>query len=171
MAAVEVQAAGAEHHGTVANLFQLYVHDFSEQWAGEARGALADDGLFHLDYPLASYWDEPDRSALLIRAGGELAGFALLDGQSHTGLPVDRNMAEFFVARKHRRGGVGLAAAQAIFSRHPGRWEAAVARRNLAALAFWRRAVGSHPQADEVEEIDLHDTAWNGVVLRFRIGG
>jgi predicted acetyltransferase len=76
-------------------------------------------------------------------------------------------MAEFFVVRKHRRGGVGSAAMAAIVARYPGLWEAAVARRNVQALPFWRRIAA---QNAEVEELDLDTAAWNGPILRFRAG-
>ena len=116
-----------------------------------------------------SYWSDPARIPLLIRVDGQLAGLALINDYSHSGQPADRNMAEFFVVRKHRRGGVGTAAAQAIFSRWPGLWEAAVARRNTAALPFWRKAAASHPACRGVEEIDLSNDHWDGPILRFRI--
>jgi predicted acetyltransferase len=78
-------------------------------------------------------------------------------------------MAEFFVARKHRGAGVGRAAAQAIFSRYPGRWEVAVARRNVRALPFWRDAIHSHPAVADVEQRDLATDAWTGPLFRFRV--
>jgi hypothetical protein len=45
-----------------------------------------------------------------------------------------------------------------------------VARANVAALAFWRRAVASHPQAKGVEEDDFDTAEWNGPIIRFQIG-
>ena len=152
----------------IENLFQLYVHDFSEQWSGTERGELDAEGRFE-SYPFDVYWRDEGRVPLLIMAGGFLAGFALLNQHAHSGRALDRSMAEFFVVRKHRRGGVGRRAAHAIFGRYPGQWEAAVARPNLGALAFWRAAVRSHPQVEEVEEIDSRTGEWNGPILRFRI--
>ncbi|HEY5290381.1 MAG TPA: acetyltransferase, partial [Caulobacteraceae bacterium] len=102
------------------------------------------------------------------RAGGALAGFALVNDNSHSGLPVDRNVAEFFIVRKHRRGGVGTAAARAVFALYPGQWEAAVARRNLPALAFWRTAVSGCPKLIDLEELDVRSNDWDGPILRFR---
>ena len=166
---VSIDLARPEERPILDNLMQLYIHDFSEQWAGQARGELQDDGRFPAYEPMASYWIEPARIPLLIRVDGKLAGLALINDYSHSGQPADRNMAEFFVVRKHRRGGVGTAAAQAIFSRWPGLWEAAVARRNLPALPFWRNAAASHPGCRGVEEIDVSDERWNGPILRFRI--
>ena len=168
MAAVEIVAALPEDRVALANMMQLYAHDFSELWSGEARGELGEDGLFAA-YPLDVWWREPDHIPLLVKAGGFLAGFALLNKTSHTGASLDRNMAEFFVVRKHRRSGVGTAAARMIFTRYPGRWETAVARANHGALAFWRAAI--QPLVEEVELVDVESPLWNGPVLRFRVIG
>lgn len=168
MSEIQVETARAEDRPALANLMQLYIHDFSEFWADRAEGEIGDDGRF-AEPPLDAWWREPDRVPLLIRKAGRLAGFALLDRTSHAGGVTDRNMAEFFVARKHRRGGVGTQAAQTIFTGHPGAWEVAVVRRNLAALAFWRRAITTHLLARDVESLDVADERWNGWVFRFRI--
>ena len=165
---LDVARAERTERAAIENLMQLYVHDFSEQWAGEARGEVSDDGRFE-PYPLDAYWREADHIPLLVRVGGRLAGFVLVDAESHSGRLLDRNVAEFFILRKHRRAGVGAMAAHAVFGRYPGVWEAAVARRNAAALAFWRKAVGGCPGAREIEEIDRTGPDWNGPVLRFRI--
>lgn len=170
MAGFDIALAGIEEKGALENLFQLYVHDFSEFWAGKPQGELNDDGRFG-PYPMDACWAEPDNIPLLLRVDGRLAGFALINRTSHSGGELDRNMAEFFVVRKHRRSGLGMYAAQVIFSRYPGRWEAAVARANTPALAFWRRAVTTHPDLIEADEVDVSDDHWNGPVLRFRIGG
>jgi predicted acetyltransferase len=148
------------------NLFQFYTHDFSEFWQGLPTGELGPDGRFS-DYPLDAYWTDPGHVPLILRVGGALAGFALLNVATHSGRPADRNMAEFFVVRKHRRGGVGLMAAREIFARFPGRWEVAVARRNVGALAFWRKAIEGFDRAQDIEEHDSANAAWNGPIIRF----
>ncbi|MEP7004782.1 MAG: GNAT family N-acetyltransferase [Sphingomonas bacterium] len=163
---VEIMVAMPEDRVALANMMQLYAHDFSELWQGEARGELGGDGLFAA-YPLDAWWREPDHIPLLVKVGGFLTGFALLNATSHTGASLDRNMAEFFIVRKYRRSGVGTAAARMIFSRYPGRWETAVARANHGALAFWRAAI--QPLAEEVELVDVESALWNGPVLRFRV--
>jgi predicted acetyltransferase len=168
---VTVSVAAPHERAAIENLFQLYVHDFSEQWSDQDRGEVSDLGLFE-PYPyLALYWEAPGRTPLLIRRGGHLAGFALVNGVAHSGRPLDRSVAEFFVLRKHRRGGTGLKAAHAIFALWSGQWEAAVARRNTGALAFWRKAVASAPGVSDIEELDTADDHWDGTILRFRIGG
>ena len=164
--AIEVAAALPEDRAALANMMQLYTHDFSEFWAGGSRGELGGNGLFAV-YPLDAWWHEPDHIPLLVKVGGFLAGFALIDAMSHTGWPLDRNMAEFFIVRKHRRGGVGTRAARTLFERYPGVWEAAVVRRNVAALGFWRRAIEGHALTENVEELDVQTDHWNGPILRF----
>ncbi len=166
---VEVRAAALEEKAALANLFQLYVHDFSELWSGTDDGELDDDGRF-APYPfLDVYWGDASRIPLLARIDGRLAGFALINAISHSGLAVDRNVAEFFIVRKHRRNGAGTAVAQRVFQLYPGLWEAAVARRNTGALAFWRKAVGGCPGLTEAQELDRRTKEWDGPILRFRI--
>ena len=168
MTEITVTPASREEKPVIANLMQLYIHDFTDHWMGEG-GDLGDDGRFA--YPwLDSYWHEAGREPLIIRAGGRLAGFALLNKVTHSGLPADWNMAEFFIARRYRRSGAGTAAAHAIFTSRPGLWEAAVMRSNAGALPFWRNASAGHPLVSGFEELDIETADWNGPILRFRIG-
>jgi predicted acetyltransferase len=165
---VELVIAAAVDRPTIENLMQLYIHDFSEHWSGRSEGELLNTGRFP-DYPLDPYWSDPNCVPLMLRGDGKLAGFALLNHAGHGGRPVDRNMAEFFVVRKYRRAGLGRLAAHQIFTRYPGQWEVAVARRNLVALAFWRRVIAQHPLAIDVDESDVASSAWNGPLIRFRL--
>jgi predicted acetyltransferase len=153
-----------DRRAAVENLFQLYVHDFAD-FSLTRRVELGEDGRFPPYPPLAGYWTNPGAEPFLIRADGNLAGFVLIDGRSHSGLPVDFNMGEFFVARHYRREGVGRAAARRALGPRPGRWEIAIARRNLPAQPFWRQ-VAAEAAAGEVEELDLQDAHWDGPVLR-----
>jgi predicted acetyltransferase len=166
MSKVEVSVARPEERPALVNLAQLYIHDFSEFWAGTPEGELQGDGRF-ADYPLDAYWREPDRIPLLFRRDDRLIGFALLNAVGHGPWPVERNMAEFFIVRKHRRDGAGTASARQVFSLYPGAWEVAVARKNFGALAFWRQAIGGHPRVRDVAEHDLATAAWNGALFRF----
>jgi predicted acetyltransferase len=168
MPTVTLEPCEAERRPALEAMFQLYVHDFTEYWQGMDRGELRDDGRFE-DYPgLDRYWKEPERSAWFIRVDGHLAGFALLSASSHSGERADHDMAEFFVVRKHRRGGVGFAAASQLICPRKGLWEIAVTRSNVGALAFWRR-VAAEMAAGEVDERWLDDHRWNGAILRFAV--
>jgi predicted acetyltransferase len=163
---VIVTHARRDQEPIIQNLAQLYTHDFSEFWAGTAKGDLRPDGRF-APYPLEQYWTRPRWSAALIWSDDVLAGFVLINDQAHSGQPVNRNVGEFFVLRKHRGLGVGRRAAEAVFSRHAGSWEVAVARRNVRALQFWRKTIGGTAQAADIHELDLNNQNWNGPVLRF----
>lgn len=166
-----VSRAGADEATIIANLMQFYIHDFSELWFDrEVEGELEPDGRYS-DYPgLEAYWRDPSHEAWLIRIGGRPAGFALVSDVAHSQTPIDRSVAEFFVVRKHRRRGVGLAAAHALFNSAWGVWEAATVRRNTAARAFWRRAAETYPGVRDIAEEDRQDALWDGAVLTFRVG-
>jgi predicted acetyltransferase len=168
MPRVELEIASPSAQTALANMLQLYIHDFSELWGGEARGELGEDGLFEAP-DLAELWPKADHLPLLIRADGHLAGFCILNAHAHGAQPVDRNVAEFFVVRKHRRSGVGAAAARAVFSAHPGTWEVAVVQSNTGALIFWRKVIEAQPGMSGFHELgDVRD--WNGTVFRFCVG-
>jgi len=153
---------------TLENLFQLYVHDFTELWAGEDRGDIGEEGLFEGD-TLDLLWDDPEASHFLIRNGRALAGFAIVNTYAHSGRLLDWSVAEFFVLRKHRKAGVGCSAAHALFARFPaGSWEAAIALKNVAALRFWRGAIQSYPNAADITERAGDGERWTGQIIRFR---
>ena len=134
---VTVVPAAPEARQILANMLELYAHDFSE-FVGLTLGP---DGRF--GYPhLGLYWEEPGRHPFIITAGGHLAGFAFVrKGSEISGDAEVWDMAEFFVARGFRRLGVGKRAAHEVWSKFPGRWEVRVVDRNQKAREFWRRAI------------------------------
>ncbi len=153
---------------TLANLVQLYIHDFSEFLSAQRKLAVEEDGRFADLLKLDDYWREADRSVWFIRAGGQLAGFALLNRHSHCNRRLDFNMGEFFVMRTFRRDGIGARAAIDLIRMHPGQWEIAVSARNPPALAFWPRVVAA-AGADDVETLDGDGKQWTGPITRFVI--
>jgi predicted acetyltransferase len=169
MTGLTIAVASIDERPVLDNMLQLYIHDFSELHAGTPRCDLAVDGRYHPDIPLGAWWQAPDHIPLLLRVDGKLAGFALLNATAHSGATVDRNMAEFFVVRKYRRAGIGTAAAHAIFSRYPGRWEAAVMRANTGARRFWEACITSHPALTHLDIAEQGDFVWDGAILRFEI--
>ena len=120
-------------------------------------------------YPhLAEYWSANDRWPLLIQTNGRTVGFALINTLSHQGGGVERNMAEFFVARKHRRRHVATAAVQQILRLHPGHWEIAVAERNKAAQAFWAKALAAAANVSDLHIVPGDGEHWRGPIWCFR---
>src|SRR5216684_1942821 len=70
---VEVVPATTEQQPVLANLLELYAHDFSE-FSDLKIGV---DGRFGYE-PLPLYWRESNRFPFLVRANGNLAGFVLV---------------------------------------------------------------------------------------------
>jgi len=168
-AMVSVTCAAPTQAPIIQNLMQLYTHDFSEFWGGTSRGDLNAQGLFDA-YPLEEYWSRANWSAMLIWCDQVLAGFSLVNDQTHSGLPALRNMAEFFILRKYRGRGGSRIAAEAIFSLHPGSWEVAVTRKNARAQQFWRKTIRQSAKTSNFQELDLQNEHWNGPILRFDWG-
>lgn len=166
---VSLERGEPSQRETLANLVQLYIHDFSEFLSAERKLAVQEDGRYADLLRLDEYWREAGRSVWFIRAGGELAGFALLNTRSHCDRPVDFNMGEFFVMRAFRREGVGARAALDLIERHPGQWEIAIGQRNIPAQAFWRRVVDALAPS-QLEELPGDGAQWTGTILRFVIG-
>ena len=134
---IEVSAASLEQQLVLANLLELYQHDFSEFIELE----IGLDGRYgYRDLDL--YWTDPARFPFLIFAGGKLAGFVLVNGIAPSKAESPKwDMVEFFVLRSFRRSSVGTSASLQVFTRFPGDWQVRVMRSNLPALAFWSRAV------------------------------
>lgn len=166
--AVSLERGEPSQRETLANLVQLYIHDFSEFLSAQRKLAVEEDGRFADLLKLDDYWREADRSVWFIRAGGQLAGFALLNRHSHCNRPLDFNMGEFFVMRTFRRDGIGARAAIDLIKMHPGQWEIAVSARNPPALAFWPRVIAA-AGASEVETLEGDGKAWTGPITRFVI--
>ena len=149
-AEVEVIAASPEHEPVLANLLELYSHDFSEF----IELTLGPDGRFGYKH-LQRYWEEPGRHPFLIVADKHLAGFVFVHKGSEVSGDADVwDMAEFFVARGFRRHGVGTAVAREVWRKFPGRWEVRVLDGNLKAREFWRHAINQF-LGEAVEPIPL----------------
>src|SRR5580700_11963170 len=90
---VEVLPAVADQETILANLLELYAHDFSEFH----DLAIGEDGRFGYKF-LPLYWSDPDRYPFLVKTDGSLAGLILVKrGPSVFGDHVVWDMAEFFV--------------------------------------------------------------------------
>jgi predicted acetyltransferase len=82
--------------------------------------------------------------------------------------PYTHSMAEFFVMRKYRRGGVGQRAAVELFDRFPGVWSVKQVQSNLPSHSFWRNVIGRYTDGNYEE---IREAGWDGPVQTFISGG
>ncbi len=159
---VEVLPAAAAQTSILANLLQLYAHDFSEFLDVE----IGEDGKFTYN-PLPLYWMEAGRHPFLIWVDGKLAGFALVKkGSTFSGNENAWDLAEFFVLRGYRRRGIGTVAANQLWRRLPGSWEVRVMQLNVAAQRFWKQVI-SEFVADEVSPVPFEKDGEKWMVFSF----
>ncbi|MES2939145.1 MAG: hypothetical protein V4864_15775 [Pseudomonadota bacterium] len=147
----------------ILNMMQLYYHDLM-QWAPVR---LHESGLFAVP-SIDKYFERAGHHALLIRVGGELAGFALVDDNV---LDEDAriNFGHFFMAYAYRHHGLPAAALAAILRRIPGHWEIVHATANRKAIPISRQvlrqiALELRETAQMVEDVPC-------TVFHFRIRG
>jgi predicted acetyltransferase len=134
---IQLELALSEQSPILANVLELYVHDFSEFQPLD----IGPDGRFgYKSLPL--YWSESNRHPFLIRFDGRLAGLALVKrGSEISDNQEVWDMAEFFVLRGCRRRRIGTLAAQEVWRRFPGLWEIRVMQSNPSATFFWKHAI------------------------------
>jgi len=130
---LELIFAGLEHQPVLANLLELYIHDFSEFVTKD----VGEDGRFGYS-KLALYWSDSNRRPFLARFDDKWAGFALVNRESETQI---WDMAEFFVLRGFRRRRIGTELAEAVWRRCPGIWQIRVMEHNAPARNFWRASI------------------------------
>lgn len=168
---VRVSPATAEERPLLERLAQFYIYDFSELEPAQSDELDFDArGGYDAEPLIADYWSDPDRHPLLIRVGDKIAGFALINTHSHRGGRVERNMAEFFVARKFRRRGVAREAVRQILALYPGRWEVAAAERNATAKAFWPGAIAA-AGVSGLTRVEGDGAHWRGPIWIFEVEG
>ncbi len=144
---IEVIRATVEQKPILANLLELYCHDFCEFIDVE----IGPDGRFgYRDLDL--YWTDPGRHPFLLYVDNRLAGFALINTLHRDEIdePV-WDMTEFFILRRYRRHGIGTGAAHDIWRLFSGAWQIRVMATNEPAHRFWYRAVKTFAGADFLE--------------------
>ncbi len=165
---VKVRPVTVAERPLIEALAQFYIYDFSELEPPGSRGLVFDDtGRFAPLPGLDDHWRDEGSHAYLIQVHERPAGFALINRRSHQGGAVERNMGEFFVARKYRRTGVASHAVRDIVGRLPGRWEVAVAERNVAAQSFWPAALRGAPNVSDMRRLEGDGRRWRGPIWTF----
>ena len=136
---IEVIPAAREQESILANLLELYAHDFSEFHDLE----IGADGRFGYSH-LPLYWSEAGRYPFLVWVDGKLAGLVLVKkGSEVSGNKNVWDMAEFFVLHRYRRRGIGTYIAHEVWRQFPGAWELRVMESNVPAHQFWERAISA----------------------------
>ena len=168
---VSVRLAGVCERRAIERLSQFYIYDFSELEPPDSNDLeVGEQGDYSPLPEMDSYWRIEGFRPLLIRVKERLGGFALINTHSRRSERVEHNMAEFFVARKYRRRGVATEAVRHVLAAYPGYWEIAAAERNVAAKAFWPRAIGAAPNVSHLVRCEGDGEPWRGPIWSFRAG-
>lgn len=104
---------------------------------------------------LLRWFDDRTAQVLTILYSVEPVGFAMVRRRapSAAGAAAEFSMAEFFVARKWRRRGIGAQAVRLLFDRFNGQWLITEHVRNTGAVKFWRGVVTAYTQGRFEERI------------------
>ena len=146
----------------LANMFELYAHDFSE-FIDLRLGA---DGRFGYTY-LPMYWKEPGHYPFFILVNGSFAGFVFVrKGSRISGAANVWDIAEFFILRGFRRAGIGSRVAMSVWQQFPGQWEVRVLQRNQQARKFWTCAIDAFTGRNN-EPVALHKDGEDWFVYSF----
>ena len=165
MIEVELTPIASEQRSALRHLIDLYAYDFSEIVDLD----VGEDGRFAFR-DLDPYWTDDWRHPFFVRAGGKLAGFALIHTRGYFDAdPATNDVAEFFVLRRYRRRGVGDRAATLAFDAFRGRWEVRERANNTGAIAFWRGVIERYTRG-EYREVIRDDERWRGPVQSFTNG-
>lgn len=94
------------------------------------------------DYPyFDDYWQDETRWPFLILAGDRIAGFALINQHSPSGLGTDYAVAEFYILPLFRKTGTGSTAFRELLKKHKGTWEISIMADNQPAQNFWSKTI------------------------------
>jgi predicted acetyltransferase/N-acetylglutamate synthase-like GNAT family acetyltransferase len=136
---IQVLPAKAGDLPVVENLSRLYIYDLSELGGWRCP----DSGLFGGCDEFFEDWRVGNNRPFVMRAAGQLAGFAGVKALSDA-RGIEHDMQEFFILRKFRRRGVGQHVALRLFEQFRGRWRVRQIACNTPAIAFWRRIIADY---------------------------
>lgn len=156
---VDVLSASIDDKPLIQQMMELYQYDFSE-FEDKELNKHGYFGYSYLDY----YWVEDDRYPLIVRVGGKLAGFVLVN--QFTYIPGSQySIGEFFILRKYRQQGIGKRVAFQVFDRFCGKWEIHQISTNTVAQKFWRSVIGEYTTGKFTEIV--MDDKWQGTIQCF----
>lgn len=136
--AVRIVRVDRSSDRVLRNLFEHYLHDMAEWFEFDAE----EDGSYA--YPTQDVWAE-GCDVFIAYSGKTPIGFALVgDAGSRVPGASARDLKEFFVVRRHRRGGIGTAFARHVWEQYPGPWLVRVFYGNRPAVPFWRTVIDEY---------------------------
>ena len=142
-------------------MLELYQYELSDTWDQE----LDPQGLFGYD---TSKHQQAERFfAYVLLVNQHYAGVALVAPAMVT-QQEGHWMEQFFVLKKYRKAGNGVALAKHVFQCHPGAWEVGQMPGNTAACQFWRRVAAIVTQG-HFAEVEVTQGWWRGTVQRFKV--
>ncbi len=154
-----VERVPASKKAAFAQHFQRYLREHAA-----FTGKQPVDGVYR--YPWFDlYWQEEGaRWPFWMRRADAVAALALVRLDE-----ADRchHMAEFFVAPRFRRQGLGARFAADVLRRFEGPWKLNVVRGNEGAVAFWQRTIGGLAAFDAAPLVP--DDGVQRIELRFTV--
>ncbi|MBB5205184.1 putative acetyltransferase [Inhella inkyongensis] len=133
-------ARTADERACIEHLMQFFNYELSAWYPVR----LAEHGLYTLR-PKGPYWAEPRTQPFLLRVDGELAGFAVVDGECVEPARSRYNLGYFFLVRRFRGRGLARQALVQLLQALPGAWEIYYLARNAYAEHFWGPALSALP--------------------------
>jgi predicted acetyltransferase len=156
MGQVSVRDCRDEDRRWIASVYRDYLNDLAASATG-LFPALPEFGHREPDQ-LQTWFADANTQVLTVLYADEPVGFAKIKllrtpaaspakGPRPEGRGTEApefSMAEFFIARAHRRRGFGAQAVRLILDRFTGGWLICELLRNEPAVHFWRRVVGAY---------------------------
>ena len=160
--ALQYRKAQSGDFPALQQMLELYQYELSDIWPQDA------DAEAKYGYNLDRHRAGECVHAHVALSGLQYAGFALVAPAAVT-RQVGHWMEQFFILKRYRRTGAGLALAQHVFSCHPGPWEVGQMPENHRAQAFWRHTIAKLT-GGSYEEVQVTEGWWRGVVQQFTVG-
>jgi predicted acetyltransferase len=158
---LELRKARPHDFPAVQQMLELYQYELSDIWPQDA------DLEAKYGYNLERHKQGYRFHAHVALQGSQYVGFALVAPAMVT-LEEGSWMEQFFVLKRFRRCGAGLALAQHVLFSHPGAWEVGQMPANQVAQAFWRRVIAQVVPSGYVE-VQVTQGSWLGVVQQFHV--
>ena len=159
---LQLRKAQSHDFAALAQMLELYQYELSDIWPQNA------DAQARYGYNLERHRRGDRFHAHVALSDSQYVGFALVAPAAVT-RQDGHWMEQFFILRRYRRSGAGLALAKHVFACHPGPWEVGQMSDNHQAQAFWRRTV-SAVVGCQYTELQVTQGGWRGVVQQFTVG-